>query len=226
MPARPAMRTGRRASTRDARGCAATKSSPSTSPGALGASARAPLLRPALPSCQTAKPTSGRTSAWRRTASTQCASSVASVFRNLRRAGVLKNSSRTSTVVPTPRAAGRSSPERASSRNACVGVGGAAGERELGDRGDRRQRLAAKAHRRDALELGERGDLAGGVAAQRQRQLVGGMPSPSSSTTIARTPPADQAHDDLRSRRRRARCRPARAPPRPAARPPRRRRSG
>ena len=41
-----------------------------------------------LPSCQTAKPTSGRTSAWRRTASRQCANSVASVFKNLRRAGV------------------------------------------------------------------------------------------------------------------------------------------
>jgi hypothetical protein len=41
---------------------------------------------------------------------------VASVLRNLRRAGVLKKSSRTSTVVPQVRAAARSSPERASSR--------------------------------------------------------------------------------------------------------------
>ena len=41
-----------------------------------------------IDSCQMAKPTWGRTSAWRRTASMQCASSVASVFRNLRRAGV------------------------------------------------------------------------------------------------------------------------------------------
>jgi hypothetical protein len=63
-----------------------------------------------------AKPTSGRASAWRRTASTQWASSVASVLRNLRRAGVLKNSSFTSTVVPLLRATGRSSPLRASSR--------------------------------------------------------------------------------------------------------------
>ena len=36
----------------------------------------------------------------------QWASSVESDFRNLRRAGVLKNSSRTSTVVPCARAAG------------------------------------------------------------------------------------------------------------------------
>ena len=42
-----------------------------------------------LPSCQIAKPTSGRASACRRTASMQWASSVASVLRNLRRAGVL-----------------------------------------------------------------------------------------------------------------------------------------
>ena len=33
------------------------------------------------PSCQMVKPTSGRASAWRRTASTQCASSVASLFK-------------------------------------------------------------------------------------------------------------------------------------------------
>jgi hypothetical protein len=87
----------------------ARKSSPSTS-----ATRRSSASSPActrhcstsLPSCQTAKPTSGRASAWRRTASTQCASSVASLFRNLRRAGVLKNSSLTSTVVPRLRAAG------------------------------------------------------------------------------------------------------------------------
>ena len=47
------------------------------------------------------------------------ASSVASDFRNLLRAGVLKNSSRASTVVPTARAAGCNSPLRASRRQAC-----------------------------------------------------------------------------------------------------------
>ena len=69
-----------------------------------------------LPSCQMAKPTSGRASAWRRTASMQWANSVASVFKNLRRAGVLKNSSFTSTVVPVLWAAGVSSPVRPSSK--------------------------------------------------------------------------------------------------------------
>ena len=71
-----------------------------------------------LPSCHTVKETSGRASAWRRTDSRQCAISVASVFRNLRRAGVLKKSSLTSTEVPVERAAGRSSPLPASSRKA------------------------------------------------------------------------------------------------------------
>ena len=54
----------------------------------------------------------------------QCASSVASVLRNLRRAGVVKNSSFTSTVVPVARAVGSSSPLRASSRIAmsCAAV--------------------------------------------------------------------------------------------------------
>ena len=53
------------------------------------------------------------------------------------------------------------------------GLGGAAGERDLGDRGDGRERLAAKAHRRHAFQVGEGGDLARRVAAQGGRQLVG-----------------------------------------------------
>jgi hypothetical protein len=40
---------------------------------------------------------------------------VAVDFKNLRRAGVLKNNSLTSTVVPVLRATGRNSPLRASS---------------------------------------------------------------------------------------------------------------
>jgi hydroxymethylglutaryl-CoA lyase len=85
-------------------GWLAVKSAPSTSAQRCSAlAARHCATR--RPSCQTAKPTSGRARAWRRTASSAWAISVASVFRNLRRAGVLKNSSCTSTVVPTARAA-------------------------------------------------------------------------------------------------------------------------
>ena len=103
----------------------AIKSSPSTSvrrwSRASGPSSPSWHLRhcsTSLPSCQMAKPTSGRARAWRRTASTQWANSVASVLRNLRRAGVLKNSSLTSTVVPWERATGLSSPVRPSSKKA------------------------------------------------------------------------------------------------------------
>ena len=68
-----------------------------------------------LPSLQMAKPTSGRARAWRRTASTQWASSVASLFKNLRRAGVLKNSSlHLDAWCPWRGRRGRSSPLRAS----------------------------------------------------------------------------------------------------------------
>jgi hypothetical protein len=95
-----------------------TKLGPSTSATRWAESARRHWAT-RRPSFQTAKATSGRASAWRRTASRQCANSVASVLRNLRRAGVAKNSSRTSTVVPTPRAAGCSSPLQASIRLAC-----------------------------------------------------------------------------------------------------------
>ncbi len=77
------------------------------------------------------------------------------------------------------------------------GLGGAAGDRELGDRGDRRQRLAAKAERRHALELGERGDLAGGMAAQRQGQLGGGDAVAVVLDADRPHAAADQADDDL-----------------------------
>ena len=126
------------------------------------------------PSCHSANSTSGRASAWRRNASVQCASSVASLFRNLRRAGVLKNSSLTSTVVPRARAARRQLARACMQRKGMVRAVGAAGQRQLRHRRDGRQRLAAKAHRRDLLEVVERGDLAGGMAPERQRQLVGG----------------------------------------------------
>ena len=145
---------------------------PACRPGAARAPSAARHCSTSLPSCQTAKPTSGRASAWRRTASMQWASSVASVFRNLRRAGVAKNSSRTSTVVPVARATGRSSPVRPSSAKAPSAPADARQQAELGDGVDGGQRLAAKAHGAHGLQVAEAGDLAGGVAAQRQRQFV------------------------------------------------------
>jgi hypothetical protein len=59
---------------------------------------------------------------------------------------------------------------------------------------DRRQRLARKPMVPTVLQ---RRDL-GGMAAQREEQCFRAMPRPSSSTRISRTPPARQAHRDLR----------------------------
>ena len=53
------------------------------------------------------------------------------------------------------------------------GVGGAAGQAELGDRRDGGQRLATKPHRAHRFQLGQIGDLAGGVALHGQGQLAG-----------------------------------------------------
>ena len=63
--------------------------------------------RATRPSRASTNVTSGRASAARRTASPTCALSVAVDLRNLRRAGTLKNSSRTSTVVPGAHPQGR-----------------------------------------------------------------------------------------------------------------------
>ena len=164
------------------------KSAPSTSRRRCSGAARRHWCS-GLPSCQIAKPTSGRASAWRRTASTQCASSVASVLRNLRRAGVLKNSSRTSTVVPVPRAAAVSSPERASSRCACAACGvrlhrlTSAIEAMAANASPRKPIVATPSRScRLAILL---------VAWRRSANpsCSGGMPWPSSSTTMARMPP-------------------------------------
>ncbi len=142
------------------------------------------------PSCQTAKPTSGRASAWRRTASSAWASSVASVLRNLRRAGVLKNSSCTSTVVPTARAAGCNSPLRASSRVAC----GAPAVRLVIET-PATEAIAASASPRNPIVATDSSSASEAILLVAWRFSASGssaasMPAPSSSTTMPRTPPA------------------------------------
>ena len=74
-----------------------TQPLPSPSPASGEGCGQLPDLRPL---CCSVKATSGRDSAMRLKASSQWANSVASDFRNLRRAGVLKYSSRISTLVP------------------------------------------------------------------------------------------------------------------------------
>ena len=164
-------------------------SSPSTWARRVSASLRRHCCS-SLPSCQMVKPTSGRTSAWRRTASTQCASSVDSVFRNLRRAGVLKNSSRTSTLVPVPRAAGASSPLRASSRRAW----GSAAVR-LSRLSSDTEAIAASASPRKPIVATFSSSSSEPILLVAWRRSASGsssagMPAPSSSTSTARMPPA------------------------------------
>ena len=145
-----------------------------------------------LPSCQMENPTSGRASAWRRTDSMQCASSVASLFRNLRRAGVLKNSSLTSSVVPRLRAAGRSSPLRASSSQPLSSP-------------SRRERMAVSETDAIAASASPRKPMVPTCSSSCKSRILlvawrrsatgsssRGIPQPSSSTLIRRTPPASR----------------------------------
>ena len=122
----------------------------------------------------------------------QWASSVASVFRNLRRAGVEKNSSFTSTVVPVLRAAGRSSPLRASSKKALDWAMG----RESSDISDTEAIAASASPRKPMVATVSRSFRLVILLVAWRRRATGssscGMPPPSSSTVIRRTPPADR----------------------------------
>ena len=143
-----------------------------------------------FPSCHKAKPTSGRASAWRLSDSRQCASSVAVDFKNLRRAGVLKNNSLTSTVVPVLRATGRNSPLRASSCMAwsCSAV------RDIRLSSDTAA-IAAKASPRKPMVATDSKSCRLAILLVAWRLSASGIsegckPLPSSSTLISRTPPS------------------------------------
>ncbi len=122
----------------------------------------------------------------------QCASSVASVFKNLRRAGVEKNSSFTSTVVPVLRATGRSSPLRASSKKALACSAG----RDSSAISDTEAMAASASPRKPIVATVSKScRLVILLVAWRRRAIASSawaMPLPSSSTAIKRTPPADR----------------------------------
>ncbi len=138
-----------------------------------------------------------------------CPSSVLAALRNLRRAGVLKNRSRTVTVVPA--AATRFKPGLTSGRNLPPqtrrrrGSGAALVGADVcvRDRRDGGQGLAAEAHRRDAEQVILLGDLAGGVGRKGQRQVFladahrrrhrDALRPPSSIATSIRVAPASRA---------------------------------
>ena len=109
----------------------------------------------------------------RRTESTARSRSVRGVFRNLSRAGVAKNRSRTSTRVPGGWAAGTGAalpPASTAISQALVGAGRPRGDPHPADRADRRQRLAAEAERGDAQQV-VLGQFRGAVPLDRQDQL-------------------------------------------------------
>ncbi len=120
----------------------------------------------------------------------QWASSVASLLRNLRRAGVLKKSSFTSTVVPVARAAGRNSPVRPSSRKALASP--AVRDSRLNSATDE---MAARASPRKPIVPTDSRSASEAILLVAWRLSADGsssrgMPLPSSSTEISRTPPA------------------------------------
>ena len=147
--------------------------------------------------------TPGRLSAIRRTTSSTWRNSVASVRRNLRRAGVLKKRSRTSTVVPTGWATGSGASKRSlPSPRTCQPLS-ASGVREasssrlteamLGRASPRKPRLTTRSRSsRSAILLVACRDSAR-VSSSR------GMPRPSSRTRISRRPPCSMSIARLRA---------------------------
>ena len=120
------------------------------------------------------KRTAGKAMAMRLTMSVIAELSARSPFMNLSRAGVEKNRSRTSTVVPRLAAAGltgETPPALDADFGGAVGAVGARADRQLRHRADRRQRLAAEAERADVVDVGA--ELRGAVARDRQLELAG-----------------------------------------------------
>ena len=138
------------------------------------------------------KPTAGWASARRVTASLQWAHSVASVRRNLRRAGVLKNSSSMVTVVPAASAAGDTGwivPPSTSMRHAC----GRPAARDASAKRETAAIDASASPRKPSVPIASRsaGDTILDVAclATASARSSRSMPPPSSATRRRLTPP-------------------------------------
>ena len=137
----------------------------------------------------------------RRSSASRAAScSARSDFRNLRRAGVAKNRSRTSTRVPNAPAAGAG--DAASTgldveRKGVLLATRPADDAQPAHAGERGQRLAAKAEQGDPDQLVVV-ELGGGVALHRQRQLVRRDAAAIVGDRDQRSPAAAQLHRDPR----------------------------
>ena len=149
--------------------------------------------RPVRSPVVNAKPTSGCAIASRLTTSDTAMFSERSDFRNLRRAGVAENRSRTSTREPAIQ-------RRRSDRLLAAAIDDdfeavacavlARGDRQVADRADRRERLAAKPER-SGCRAGRR--LAVSMwrgARRRDRGWSRSIPWPSSVTRMSDRPPA------------------------------------
>ena len=106
-----------------------------------------------------------------------CAASVSSVRKNFRRAGRLKKSCRTSTLVPGALPAALTSAIFPPLTTICVPSGElpvafARGQGEPADTGDAGQRLAAKTHRGDGRQILGALDFAGRVAFEAEQRIV------------------------------------------------------
>ena len=125
--------------------------------------------------CLSANSTSKRASARFLATSSRWPNSVRSVRRNFRRAGVLKNRSRTSTVVPSGCAAGRGSPSSPPSAAMLVAVSSPA-VREVSLSRATDAMLGSASPRnpsvRERLEILEACDLARRMTRQRERELL------------------------------------------------------
>ena len=131
--------------------------------------------RPARSPVVSEKATVGCAMARRLTTSEMAAFSARSLLRNLSRAGVAENSSRTSTQVPALIAAGRTAPLAPRSTTISCAAPLPALARAHGQmrhRPDRGQRLAAEAQRGDIEEVLV-AQLGGGVALDRQLEVGG-----------------------------------------------------
>ena len=152
----------------------------------------APRLHTFLPLWMSAKATSKRDSAMRSSMRTVCWYSVFSVRKNLRRAGTLKNKSRTSTRVPNPCDAGAGaliSPSRASTTQACT----ASAVRDASDKRETEPILGSASPRKPKVATFSRSCweaiLLVACRARARLRSEASMPAPSSETRISPQPP-------------------------------------
>ena len=124
--------------------------------------------------------------------SVTCPLSDAAAFRNLRRAGTLKNKSRTSTVVPALPAAGRTSPTRPPSSR--ISWAGSSPRRLRMRARDTLPMLASASPRKPivltAASSASSRTLLVACCANASGNSSAGMPPPSSTTRISALPPS------------------------------------